>query len=1427
MGGASPDVALGRERTESEWVWAFLELWVRPAALSGTSTRGAFQFVSPYRGLGCFTERDAELFFGRDAEIAELLHILQDERVATVVGDSGSGKSSLLQAGLISTVRQHGLAGRENWTVYYLRPKDQSTASLYTVLAPDNQLEGPPTRKQLVDALLGIAGPVLIVFDQFEEVFTLGQGAEHEAQVNTLAEALAIVLESRPDSFRLVLGMRSEFLGQAAALPGLVRLIKRPWVLRPPSAENMRAIICEPATRCGYTFEGPLEATSQKPSVPALLQRILTDPLLCNSGNTTGEVRYSTSPLPLLQFALERLWLKSIEHGDATFRHADYDAIGGLTGAITQHADSVYESLGSRGDLGPNARRLAEQLFTGLVSHRGTRRPRLRGELLEETGNATEARPVLDLLVAERLLTVRSDDEDLSAATVDLSHESLLIHWDRLKRWLAEDPHGRALREEFRRDLERWEHGTPKAGRHSRKLLPGVDTAGDYVDWIDTNRPTLSSAESSFASELRLQIARSARLRRLILGGLIGLTVLAMVFGIMAVSAAGKAREAEHVAILESSSLRLEQAIELCEQSQLRRGLLAMVEGLQACPAKEKEMRYAYLTNLAAWLPSLTQMVNIKTLPAKLALATSEHGSVTLVTTADNDVMILKSDTGVQKGSRLEMKSKLDSIRGAISRDQKLAVVVHGKNYTIYDVETGKQCGGPVEHDAEITEVMFSPDNTRIVSVGRDAKVHVVEANNGKEVYPPLECDWPLFDLSFSNDSKLFVVGGGNPVLERHPKPGKITEKTAGKATGKTARKTIESSTNDAGTDFRGGAIVCELKSGKVRNRIQSVDVVRSVAINSHNDIVATGNYTLRFWDVAVEGQVKGLQQFYREAERTYWITFHPEDPEYLLVSTLLGTVRLVRIGVETQTSSPLPPQGTLAGIGFAHDGNTIFTVSTTGTYRTWKPQRHVIKTAQAGNIGTSQQVQQKPAQVPEQNNDHERNQIQNELTEQKSLLFTLHHGSYVMCTAYHPSGQLIATGTADGKIHLWKLESDKVQGMRGVNQHVLELPPAPGITANKTNSSIGTRQEVTRAVIAVRFLGADGRYLAATDVVGKVDLWDMTITPPTRLAIEKMNQQWEGLCTVSADGKAVVVHRKDDTLQVWDLVSNSPLGPSFAVTDGYGRKMGGFYDDQDSLHFDEVYLSADLQLLATINLEGKVYIWKVRTAEPIGQVLTHTARDSNAPEPIRQVCFAPTGLTLLTRSAGSVCLWDASNGTLISKVQLGLGVEWAGYTFDGRRLMLGTDSSLARVWDVASSKQVQKPFSHRARLWGIAYNPTSHMLLTAADDRTARFWDITAGKPLGPPLHHNRGVSAASFSPDGTRCITGSWDHLARVWAVPHPLPDDVPKLITTIEVLTGLHSLPGGKTALLSETEWHERHKKYLQFEYASDISGEKRSP
>jgi hypothetical protein len=159
----------------------------------------------------------------------------------------------------------------------------------------------------------------------------------------------------------------------------------------------------------------------------------------------------------LLEFALERLWLKAVERGSYDFTHADYDRLGGLGGAIAQHAEEVYQSLATIRELGRDPQRLAEQIFTSVISSQGTRRPRARDELEAETHDQAHARRVIDHLVGERLLTIRSDYKNPSMGQVDITHEILIDRWVRLKGWLDQDRASLQVREEINNAAQRWE----------------------------------------------------------------------------------------------------------------------------------------------------------------------------------------------------------------------------------------------------------------------------------------------------------------------------------------------------------------------------------------------------------------------------------------------------------------------------------------------------------------------------------------------------------------------------------------------------------------------------------------------------------------------------------------------------------------------------------------------------------------------------------------------------------------------------------------------------------------------------------------------------------------------------------------------------------------------------------------------------------
>jgi hypothetical protein len=446
--GKAPDEALERRGPEADWTWAMLELWARPGALSGVGPHEAQQFPSPYRGLAPFLERDAEVFFGRSEEAIKLHQALRNETVVAVSGDSGSGKTSLLHAGLAPLVREQGIGDKGGWRIVSLRPGRQPAASLAATLRTVCEQNAPASSEKPKDwastlrALLERAAvkdrPLLILFDQFEEIFTL---AEDPSERLALAEVLGEALRRRPDQIRLVLGVRDDYLGPAAALPGLGRLLKRPWVLRPPRPEELREIIEKPAELHGYSFEGPAKEDDPRHRI-GLVDRILADPLLGSGsggglvGPTAANPGTTAAALPLLEFALERLWLMALARGSREFTHDDFDELGGLQGALAKHAEETFAAIAADPQTGPAGQLLAEQILTEVVGPGENGRPRTRKELDDATRDPRLARRVIDTLVAARLLCIRPDPIG-GADQVAIVHELLASRWERLGGWLS------------------------------------------------------------------------------------------------------------------------------------------------------------------------------------------------------------------------------------------------------------------------------------------------------------------------------------------------------------------------------------------------------------------------------------------------------------------------------------------------------------------------------------------------------------------------------------------------------------------------------------------------------------------------------------------------------------------------------------------------------------------------------------------------------------------------------------------------------------------------------------------------------------------------------------------------------------------------------------------------------------------------------
>ena len=426
---------------------------------------------NPYRGLRSFEAEHSDLFFGRDSEIRSVLERLRSDARVIVAGDSGVGKSSLCRAGVLARLEEGALGDRHEWRVLRVLPGKDPVQALARAFAPVLEVEEEALAAwiasepdALARALQRIRARksdfgVCLFLDQGEELFTLAP-RDRAAQAGRALGALQTAA-----SFRLLAAIRGDFVTRLAALEGFGEdLSTSLFLLRPLSAEKLREIAVGPLRARGWSFES-------EQMVEALIE----------------PVRAAPGALPLLQFALTRLW----DARDADRRMLPYsalEAMGGVTGALAHHADTVLARLTSE------QRDAVKLMLPRLVTVEMTRARKTAQELRAEDG---PPRAALEALVRERLVVVREVDFE---PVFELAHEALAREWGRLREWLDSETGRRRLLERLSAAAVEWERAgkAPEATWTGRRL----------TEALTLDPSTLAPRDAAF-----LRASRRARLR--------------------------------------------------------------------------------------------------------------------------------------------------------------------------------------------------------------------------------------------------------------------------------------------------------------------------------------------------------------------------------------------------------------------------------------------------------------------------------------------------------------------------------------------------------------------------------------------------------------------------------------------------------------------------------------------------------------------------------------------------------------------------------------------------------------------------------------------------------------------------------------------------------------------------------------------------
>lgn len=427
---------------------------------------------NPFPGLRPFAPEESDLFFGRKGESDEVLDKLLRNRFVTVMGASGTGKSSLIYCGVLPGIRNDKLS---KWKIFSFRPGSDPFGNLANTLSAGTETgkvvspDDPDGIPGMI-ASLKLAGnvKVLLVIDQFEELFRYGAlGGKDTLASERFVNSMVNAVNQLSVNVFTIITMRSDFIGECAYFQGLTQLINSSNYLVPHMGrENYREAI-----------EGPVKYAG------ARIDQALVEELLNHIGDRTDQ-------LPVLQHAMMRTWTywQELDESDRPVGKSDYDSVGTMSNAMSLHANEAYEELNQRG------KEICEKMFKTITDkgsdNKGLRRPTKAKTIMSIAEcNAPELFEVVEKfrIPSRSFITPRQNVPLTEESIIDLSHESLMRLWDRLREWVEDESSSVQMYMRLSDASAMYQQGKTSLWRP-----PDLQLA---INWRDQHKPTLAWAQ--------------------------------------------------------------------------------------------------------------------------------------------------------------------------------------------------------------------------------------------------------------------------------------------------------------------------------------------------------------------------------------------------------------------------------------------------------------------------------------------------------------------------------------------------------------------------------------------------------------------------------------------------------------------------------------------------------------------------------------------------------------------------------------------------------------------------------------------------------------------------------------------------------------------------------------------------------------------
>lgn len=1147
----------------------------------------------PYLGLDAFRESNHAIYFGRQRLMHEIVERFQHNRLLIITGPSGSGKSSLLRAGVVPVLKAGALPTSQSWHYYPpVVPGSDPLLSLVRLFQPndiypsgwiDEQVQRLlQDRSHLLKLVRADApGSTVMLIDQFEEIFTLCNNEQVRA---AFAENLLVLTQSTEPQHRVLLTIRSDFESYLMRLPAFPRLPEQSQIrITPLNASELREAIEKPAELAGLKFEEGV--------VDALLRDLLGEP----------------AALPLLQFTLLKLW-ENRQRNRVPWEA--YRRLGGGRLALARSANELYERLIPEEQL--TAKRILLRLVQAGEGVEVTGK-RIRRDTLYHAGEARDRIDrVLEKLVRARLVRI-SEAEHVADAQLEIAHEALVRNWPRLVEWLQEEHERITLRQRLESRAAEW----VRLGRGQGGLLdeialieaehwltgPDANDLGyteDVATFVQASRAALEQARSEKEDALQrelvqLQVLASEQQRRAeaerpratirqranhILGVL--LVVVLVATGIVAVQQRQLQAANQNLAIAVAEKEAQHTAAEAAASEAQHQRTVAEAAAAEA----QHERQLALSRQLAAQALTHLDYLDLALLLSVEASRIVDAGEArnSLLATLQSNPRLLTFFHG-HTGSVLSV---------AVSPDGKLLATT-GADQTIrlWDLVTGKPVGQPLTgHTNAITGVAFSPDGTSLVSASLDGSL----------------LRW---DLAHPGEHLRLTAGTPGPIHAIAVSPDRHTI-----ATGNEARQVI----------------LWDLSTpSPVASVFQSqTSAVLSLAFSPDGKMLASGSRagTILLWNTVTRQQ--SVPPFVKHTGSVDSLAFSP-DGKLLASGGADGNVILW----DRATAKPLfePNRmhtGEVHSVAFSPSGNVLASASADRSILLWD-----VATGKSmgqpltGHIGGIYSLAFVDEQRLVSGSEDKRAILWNIAATQRLGQVYADHTAEVRNVAFSPDGTLLASGSADGSIILRDIATAKIvqRFTTGYTGEFVGLSFDPGgnllATCNGISGDIdlwdvATGQRIgqplkghTAGVISVAF-SPDGKLLASGSADQHVLIWDVAKRTPTH-ALLRGHSGTVFSVAFSPDGKLLASGSADGRIILWDVSTGQPVLPPLT---GHAN---GIYS---------VAFSPDGTLLASGSADSRIILWDTRSGKPVGQPLMgHTS-------PVRSVAFSADGKTLASGSA-------------------------------------------------------------------------------------------------------------------------------------------------------------------------------------------------